>query len=91
MDNTKLDRKLARIETSITSMRIDFDMKGEDTIEKVAARAIAGPQAEECMRIYDLLESSRIINEEDYNEHDVDRVANLMDFYLNMGGEDSGE
>lgn len=87
MDNTNLDRKLTRIETSITSMRADFDMKGADTIEKVAARAIAGPQAEECMKIYDLLDRKKSIKDIQYSAEEIAEVEKLMNIYL-QGGEE---
>ena len=70
MENTYLDDKLNRIETSVASMRDGFDMKAEDSIEVVAARAIAGPQAEECMRIYDLLQYPHIVDENDYIDYE---------------------
>lgn len=82
MENASLDSKLTRIETSVASMRDDFSLKTEDSIEVVAARAIAGPQAEECMRIYDLLQYPHIVDENDYNEADVARVDELLNFYL---------
>ena len=82
MENASLDSKLTRIETSVASMRNDFSLKTEDSIEIVAARAIAGPQAEECMRIYDLLQSPSAIDESNYNESDIARVDELLNFYL---------
>jgi hypothetical protein len=82
MENVSLDSKLTRIETSVASMRDDFSLKTEDSIEVVAARAIAGPQAEECMRIYDLLQSPSAIDENNYNESDIARVDELLKFYL---------
>lgn len=82
MENTYLDNKLNRIETSVETMRQDFAMDSTQSIETVAARAIAGPQAEECMRIYDLLQYPHIVDENDYNEADIARVDELLNFYL---------
>lgn len=82
MDNVNLDTKLNRIESSVESMRQDFLMDSTQSIETVAARAVAGPQAEECMRIYDLLQYPHTVNENDYNEADIARVDELLNFYL---------
>lgn len=79
---TTLNNKLTRIETNVDEMRKDFGYSAETLIEVVTARAIAGPQAEECMRIYDLLQYPKTPNEDDYNAKDIQRVAELMYFYL---------
>lgn len=77
-----LNDKLERIEANIDEMRNEFGYDAETIIEDITARAIAGPQAEECMRIYDLLQYPHTPNETDYNEKDIQRVAELMAFYL---------
>lgn len=77
-----LNKKLSRVDSNIEEMRQAFGYSAATAIEVVTARAIAGPQAEECMRIYDLLQYPHTPNEEDYNEKDVQRVAELMTFYL---------
>jgi hypothetical protein len=79
---TSLNDKLTRVETNIEGMKKEFGYSAETLIEVVTARAIAGPQAEECMRIYDLLQYPNTPNEEDYNEKDIQKVAELMYFYL---------
>lgn len=79
---SSLNDKLTRIETNVDEMRKDFGYSAETLIEVVTARAIAGPQAEECMRIYDLFQYPYTPNEKDYNEEDIQRVAELMYFYL---------
>lgn len=77
-----LNDKLSRVDSNIEEMRQAFGYSAATAIEVVTAHAIAGPQAEECMRIYDLLQYPRVPNEEDYNEKDIQRVAELMYFYL---------
>ena len=79
---SSLNNKLTRIEANVDEMRKSFGYSAETLIEVVTARAIAGPQAEECMRIYDLLQYPNTPNEADYNEKDIQRVAELMYFYL---------
>ncbi len=83
--STLLDKKLNRIETGIDAMRTDFGLSSTNNIEDVVARAIAGPQAEECMRICDLMEGT--FDESNYSQGTIERVAELIDFYLKEGDE----
>ncbi len=77
-----LNDKLSRVDSNVEEMRQAFGYSAATAIEVVTARAIAGPQAEECMRIYDLLQYPHTPNEADYNEQDIQKVAELMYFYL---------
>ena len=77
-----LNDKLSRVDSNVEEMRQAFGYSGATAIEVVTARAIAGPQAEECMRIYDLLQYPHMVDENDYNEVDIARVEELLNFYL---------
>ena len=46
---------------------------------------------EESMRISDLLEYPKTIDESDYTQTEIDKVDVLLDFYDEMEGEDDGE
>ena len=64
-----LNDKLSRVDSNVEEMRQAFGYSAATAIEVVTARAIAGPQAEECMRIYDLFTciSAKIIFINDNN------------------------
>ena len=62
-----LDFKLTRIENVVSTIRTEFNMQ-DAPIEVAADRAIQGPDALECMSIYDLLDGKKSIKDIQYSE-----------------------
>ena len=81
-----LDFKLTRIENVVSTIRTEFNMQ-DAPIEVAADRAIQGPDALECMSIYDLLDGKKSIKDIQYSEEEIAEVERLMNIYL-QGGEE---
>jgi hypothetical protein len=91
-----MDKKYLINEDTLNSIAQAIRSK-EDSSETIAATDFAKrieaiePTVEDYMRISDLIDSSRPIDEKKYTEKEVERCAKLYSFYLEMEGLSNGK